>query len=109
VPQASKHSEAEYSADLAREFRRQVGLVFEVFGNPFRPGRIDDYSLAWDGGLVRQLAEGIYEDKAFDRMPVLGDALEDAGCSDEAVLSHCRTQADHVRGCWVLDMILGRA
>jgi hypothetical protein len=107
LPQASKRCEADYSADLARESSRQVGLIHEVFGNPFRPARVDDYVLAWDGGLVRQLAEGIYEDRAFDRMPVLGDALEDAGCTSAAVLEHCRDRGEHVRGCWVLDLILG--
>jgi hypothetical protein len=107
VPQATKRCEADYAADVARESHRQVGLVHEVFGNPFRPARVDSHTLAWDGGLVRQLAEGIYEDRAFDRMPVLGDALEDAGCASEAVLSHCRDRHEHVRGCWVLDLILG--
>src|SRR5262249_34610383 len=107
VPQASKRCEADYAADLARESRRQVSLVHEVFGNPFRLPRVDPYPLAWDGGLVRQLAEGIYEDRAFDRMPVLGDALEDAGCTSDSILSHCRNHAEHVRGCWVLDLILG--
>src|SRR4051812_16895945 len=77
LPQASKRCEADYSADLARESHRQVGLVHEVFGNPFRHAHVEPYALAWDGGLVRHLAEGIYEDRAFDRMPVLGDALED--------------------------------
>jgi hypothetical protein len=57
---------------------------------------------------VRHLAEDVYEEKAFERMGVLGDALEDAGCTDEVVLSHCRQGAEHVRGCWVLDLILGR-
>jgi hypothetical protein len=107
--QAVKHTEAEYSADLAREFRRQVGLVYEVFGNPFRPGRIDRHWLAWEGGTVRRLAESIYEEKAFEHLPILGDALEDAGCTDEEVLSHCRQPAGHVRGCWVLDAILDLA
>jgi hypothetical protein len=108
MPQADKHSEAEYSADLAREFRRQVNLVYEVFGNPFSPGRIDRHCLAWEGGVVRRLAEAIYEDRAFEHLPVLGDALEDAGCRDDAVLSHCRGCGEHVRGCWVLDAVLGR-
>jgi hypothetical protein len=57
---------------------------------------------------VRHLAEGIYEERAFERMGVLGDALEDAGCHDEVILAHCRQGPDHVRGCWVLDLILGR-
>jgi len=58
---------------------------------------------------VVQLAEGIYEDRAFDSMPVLGDALEDAGCADEAILRHCRQADEHVRGCWVVDLILNRS
>jgi hypothetical protein len=107
-PQANKFTESEYADDVAGEARRQVGLIREVFANPFRPGRIDTRCLAWESGLVRCLAEGIYEDGAFDRMPVLGDALEDAGCSDESVLAHCRDKGEHVRGCWVLDVILGR-
>jgi hypothetical protein len=106
--QTIRASEAEYDADLAVEFRRQVALVYEVIGNPFRPSRLDPFCLAWGDGLVRQLAEGIYEDRAFDRMPVLGDALEDAGCRDVELLAHCREHREHVRGCWVLDMILGR-
>lgn len=103
-----KQSEAEYSAELASEFRRQVGLVHEVFGNPFRPAHLREHALAWNEGVVRRLAEGIYDDKAFDSMPVLGDALEDAGCTDADVLAHCHERAEHVRGCWVLDLILGR-
>ena len=89
--------------------RDQVALVREVFGNPFRPAVIKPRWLAWAGGLVVQFAEGVYEDRAFDRMPVLGDALEEAGCNDEAVLRHCREGGEHVRGCWVLDLLLGKS
>ncbi len=57
---------------------------------------------------LRALAEAVYEERAFDRLPILADALEDAGCSDSAVLNHCRQPGVHVRGCWVVDLLLGR-
>ena len=62
--------------------------------------------LTWHNGLVTQLARDIDEGRAFDRMPILGDALEDAGCTDVALLRHCHDDREHVRGCWVLDLIL---
>ena len=59
---------------------------------------------------MRRLAQGIYDERAFDRLPVLGDALEDAGCHDDAVLGHCRQQGkQHVRGCWLGDLLTGRS
>jgi hypothetical protein len=60
------------------------------------------------GSRVRSVAEAIYEQRAFDGMPILADALEDAGCSDEALLSHLRGSGPHVRGCWALDLVLGK-
>jgi len=60
-------------------------------------------------GAVLTLAESIYVDHAFDRMPELADALEAAGCTDADVLAHCRRPGPHVRGCWVVDLILGKA
>jgi len=55
------------------------------------------------------LARGIYDDRAFDRMPILADALQDAGCVNEDVLNHCRdAQQTHIRGCWVVDLVLGK-
>jgi hypothetical protein len=60
----------------------------------------------WNDGVVRRIAEGIYTDGAFDRLPILADALLDAGCDDEALLAHCRGDGPHVRGCWVVDLIL---
>ena len=64
---------------------------------------------AWLTSDVLLLARGIYDDKAFDRMPILADALQDAGCTNEDVLNHCRGDGPHVRGCWVVDMLLGKA
>ena len=84
-----------------------VADVFrEIFGNPFRPASPDP---AWRTTDVRLLAEGIYAERAFDRMPILADALQDAGCDNDALLSHLRgANAAHVRGCWALDLVLGK-
>jgi hypothetical protein len=65
------------------------------------------WSLAQDG-LVRRLAQGCYDSRDFAAMPVLGDALEEAGCCDPVILAHCRQQTEHCRGCFVLDAILGK-
>lgn len=93
----------------AESVREQVELIREVVGNPFREPRLSSRCLGWEGGLVAELAEGIYEEQAFDRLPFLGDALEEAGCADEDILDHCRHGGPHVRGCWVLDLVLGKA
>jgi hypothetical protein len=55
-----------------------------------------------------RIAQSIYEERAFERMPVLADALLDAGCTDEQVLEHCRGSGPHIRGCWVIDLLTGR-
>ena len=81
-------------------------LIRDIFGNPFRRVALDPAWLQWNGGTVRKMAEAIYDDRAFDRLPILADALEEAGCTDRAVLDHCRWAGAHVRGCWVLDRIL---
>jgi hypothetical protein len=57
---------------------------------------------------LRARAEGIYADRAFDRLPILADALQDAGCENPDVLGHCRGDGPHVRGCWVVDLVLGK-
>jgi hypothetical protein len=85
----------------------QVELLRDVFGNPFRPVALDP---AWLTSDVLLLARGIYDDRAFDRMPILADALQDAGCDNGDVLTHCRdTNLVHVRGCWVVDLLLGKS
>src|SRR5262249_24535626 len=79
-----------------------------IIGNPFRPVAIAPPWLAWNDGTVRKIAQAIYDDRAFDRMPVLADALEDAGCDAADLLAHCRGPNVHVRGCWTVDLILGK-
>jgi hypothetical protein len=94
----------------AREtgFRRTSILLREVVNNPFRPARLDVAVLAWNGGTVVKVAQSIYDDRAFDRLPVLADALEEAGCTDPRILAHLRGTGLHVLGCWALDLLLGK-
>ncbi|VTU00019.1 Uncharacterized protein (Fragment) OS=uncultured bacterium PE=4 SV=1 [Gemmataceae bacterium] len=85
--------------------RAAAHFLRELFGPwPFRDATADP---EWLTSTVVALAKGIYEDRAFDRMPILADALQDAGCDDALVLDHCRQKkARHARGCWVLDALL---
>ena len=64
--------------------------------------------MAFAFALGVKLAQGIYEERAFDRLPILADALEDAGCDNADILSHCRGPGPHARGCWVVDLLLGK-
>jgi hypothetical protein len=86
----------------------QTGLIRDVLGNPFRQPALDPAWLQWNGGTIPRLAQAIYAERAFAHMPVLADALEDAGCTDSHVLNHCRQETLHVPGCWLIDLILAR-
>lgn len=83
---------------------RYVALLHDIAGNPFRPVTFDP---AWASGAVVGLATTMYESRDFAVMPILADALEDAGCENREVLDHCRGPGPHVRGCWAIDLILG--
>jgi hypothetical protein len=100
--------------DLAGERLRQADLLRDIFGNPFRPAPA--IAPAWLRPSVRSLAEAAYRERQLpsgrldkDRLAVLADALEEAGCSDAELLGHLRSAGPHVRGCFALDAILGRA
>ncbi len=80
-------------------------VVRDVSGNPFRSVTFD---LAWQTDTVTAIARGMYESRDFSGMPILADALQDAGCDNEEVLNHCRQPGEHVRGCWVVDLLLGK-
>jgi hypothetical protein len=84
-------------------------LLREVFGNPFRPVSISRSVLAWNDGTVVKLARAIYDERAFDRLPVLADALEEAGCDHADLPGHCRAPGPHVRGCWAVDLLLNQS
>jgi hypothetical protein len=86
-----------------------ISAIRDIFGPlPFRPVALAPAWLAWNGGTVVKLAEAIYEDRAFDRLPILADALLDAGCEDADLLGHLRGPGPHVRGCWAVDLLLGK-
>jgi hypothetical protein len=72
------------------------------------PEPIDSALLQWHVGVVHKLARSIYDDRAFERLSILADALEKAGCADADILHHCGKPWEHVRGCWVVDLLLGK-
>src|SRR5262249_7898655 len=86
----------------------QADLLHDLVGNPFRPVALDPVWLAANDSRVKRLAQGIYDTRDFSAMPILADALEDAGCADAALLGHLRGPGPHVHGCWALDAILGK-
>jgi hypothetical protein len=93
----------------------QAALLRDIFGNPFRPVRIDPAWLTWSDGTVRRLAAAVYQERELESghldvasLSVLADALEDAGCTDAELVGHLRGPGPHVRGCWMVDLLLGK-
>jgi hypothetical protein len=84
---------------------RQSALFHDLFGNPLHPVA---FSLEWRTDTAVVLAEQMYESCEFSAMPILADALQDAGCDSADILDHCRGDGPHVRGCWVIDLVLGK-
>jgi hypothetical protein len=82
-----------------------VRLLRDIFGNPFRPVT---FSPSWRTDTAVALARQMYESRDFSAMPILADALQDAGCDSDDILNHCRGPESHVRGCWVVDLVLGK-
>jgi hypothetical protein len=109
---AASHLAALAHGDLQQEGvtaerNRQASLLRDIVANPFATSRpIDPAVLRWNDGTVLRIATGIYEERAFERLPVLADALLDAGCDDEPLLSHLRDGGPHALGCWALDLML---
>ena len=98
-------------ARATRRGRNQVDemlslYLHDIFGNPFRPLRTDPN---WLTSTVVAIARGVYDERAFNRLPLLADALQDAGCENTDILDHCRGPGPHVRGCWVIDQLLGKS
>lgn len=93
--------------DVADRQPMARSLILCVLGNPFQPFvTIEPDWLHWNDATVVRLAQSIYDDRGFDRLPILADALEDAGCSNAGILDHLRSEGPHVRGCWPVDLIL---
>ncbi len=100
-------ADAVAAALQGNEHSAQSALLREIFGNPLRPPAPTSWA-RWGEGTLLRLAQTIYEEQRWAELQVLADALEDAGCDDPAVLEHCRGPGEHVRGCWVLDWVLGQ-
>jgi hypothetical protein len=108
VPRSKREQAARDARSLDRKFTEnlfQTHLLRDIVRNPFRPFTID---AAWRTSNVLALATGMYNDRAFERMPILADGLEDAGCDNADILNHCRQPGEHIRGCWVVDLVLGK-
>lgn len=114
---AVRHITALAARDGGVERKYQAGLLRDIFGlPPFRPIAVARSWLAWNDRIVQKLAESVYQERSLPdgtlsnaRLAVLADALEEAGCHGEDILQHCRQKGQvHVRGCWVLDLILGK-
>lgn len=95
------------SGNQSAEYYVQCNIIRDVFG-PFRQVSLEATWLTSKDGAVARIAGAIYEERAFDRMTELADALENSGCKNRQILEHCRSQGEHVRGCWVIDLLLGK-
>jgi len=87
---------------------KELPLVLRDVFTPFRAEIVERSWLMWNDGTITNIAHAIYDGRVFDRLPILADALEDAGCDNADILNHCRQPGVHVRGCWVIDLILGK-
>lgn len=96
---------ASATTDVPGEWKVQGDLFRDIFGNPFRPVTLDP---EWLTSTVTALARHMYDSLDFTAMPILADALEEVGCENADILSHCRGPGPHVRGCWVVDLVLGK-
>ncbi len=103
--QSEEEEEQFYWEDRDQANRDLAVLLRCIFGNPFRPVAFDP---RWRSETAVALATGIYDLRAFDRLPILADALEDAGCDSLDLLNHLRGPGPHARGCWAVDVVLGR-
>lgn len=102
----TEESSVEFDSINSQERIAQANLLRDIFGNPFRKVK---FNKKWRSSTVVALAKEIYEAKAFDQLPILADALQDAGCENEDILTHCRGPGPHVRGCFVVDLLLGKS
>jgi hypothetical protein len=114
VEEAPQVEQSKVAANASAE---QCAILRDLFGNPFRPVVFDDTWRLWNQGIIPALAAGISEERGFERMAILGDALEEAGCpcassaragheQGQTILDHLRGPGPHVRGCFALDLIL---
>ncbi len=84
-------------------------VLRDVFPNPFDEPKVKPEWMTWNSETIRRLAEAIYSEHRFGDLPILADALEEAGCDDAAILQHCRDSNPHIRGCWAIDLLRGES
>jgi hypothetical protein len=105
-PRLSKTEQEQEQRTQQSRLAVQREMLRDIFGNPFRPVA---FSPEWRTDTAIALARTMYESREFSAMPILADALQDAGCDNTDILAHCRDPKQvHVRGCWVVDLVLGR-
>jgi hypothetical protein len=95
-----------YGSEFNNSCREQSPLLRDIFGNPFRPVTFDP---AWRAADTSGIAARMYDSRDFSAMPILADALEEAGCTNPDLLLHAREPGVHIRGCWVVDLVLGKS
>jgi hypothetical protein len=100
-------AEAAYREGRLAATRGQVEVLFDIFGSLTGPGNVDPAWLTWNSSTVAKMAAAIYADREWSILPLLADALEDAGCGNRDLQEHLRGPGPHVRGCWALDLLLG--
>jgi hypothetical protein len=106
--QASRRAERRSRGRAKRERRLLLcELLRDIFGNSRQPRSLDPELLIRDRGMALKVARAILDERRFGDLPVLGDALEEAGCTDQDILDHCRLPRPHALGCWVVDLVLG--
>jgi hypothetical protein len=96
-----------FTPEIQPDLRTGCDILRDVIGNPYRPTpTVDSSVFAWNNQAITQIARAIYAERTFDQLPILADALEEAGCSNEAILTHCRGAQRHWKGCWAVDLLL---
>jgi hypothetical protein len=114
--ETTDETEATYAARVLSEQARQCRVLRCIIGNPFRPIALEPAILTWNDATVVPLAQAAYDERTLPegtldnaRLAVLADALEEAGCTDADVLDNLRGPGPHVRGCWSVDLCLGKS
>lgn len=104
-PQWDAYVIARNSVSNSESQKLRANLLRDVIPNPFNEPKVKPEWMSWNSETIRRLAETIYAEHRFGDMPILADALEEAGCDDPALLDHCRDLGPHIRGCWAVDLL----
>lgn len=98
-----------YAAAYAQERGLQADLLRDVFGTPFRPPALSEALRTWKGGTILTTAQRLYDRREFEFLPFVAELLQEAGCDEAELLDHLRSPGPHLRGCWALDLIMGKS